>query len=329
MTTRETTELVASALVGLVLVPVLAALFRALTIRVEDETAVLVTRFGKLVSVLKRPGLHVYPSRVLPWVQVRSVSLQRDFRHFMNIHVNDARGTTLVADLWLEFRVVDPQRAVFAVDDWNKALKNVVQHAAIAILGSRQFQDILTDHSEIGEMMRREIEPETERWGVKIDNVFLRDLSLLPEVSQRLFETVAARLELAKAHIEEEGRQRIALLEARTAAEVASLVAEAKGQYPAAVGRAFAKLAAKPEVLAGYNELYELSVLRPHRTVVFQGFEPGEVRAMDAAMAAPPPGDQGIAPFLPPVGGTSDTRLGTRVEGGAPPRRTRSDGTTE
>ena len=62
---------------------------------------------------------------------------------------------------------------------------------------------------------------------------------------------------------------------------------EAKGQYPAAVGRAFAVLGKHPRVLQAYNELYALSQVRPHRTVAFHGFKDDELRAMDAAMLTP------------------------------------------
>lgn len=48
--------------------------------------------------------------------------------------------------------------------------------------------------------------------------------------------------------------------------------------------RAFAALGQRPGVLKAYNELYALSQVRPHRTVAFHGFEPGELRAIDAAM---------------------------------------------
>ena len=119
---------------------------------------------------------------------------------------------------------------------------------------------------------------------MKVELVFLRDLSLLPDVAKQVFASVAARLELAKANIEEDGRQRIALLDANTAAKIAHLIADAKGQYPAAVGRALRKLQDDPEVLAAYEALYEISLVRPHRTVVFSGFENGELRPIDAAM---------------------------------------------
>jgi hypothetical protein len=99
-----------------------------------------------------------------------------------------------------------------------------------------------------------------------------------------MFGTIAARLERAKADVEENGRLDVAQLEAETAMRVAALVAEAKGQYPAAVGRALAELSSRPRLFAAYNELYDLSLIRPHRTVSFRGFQNGEMRATDAAM---------------------------------------------
>jgi hypothetical protein len=78
-------------------------------------------------------------------------------------------------------------------------------------------------------------------------------------------------------------------------------VAEAKGQYPLAIGRALGRLKPEPEVFAAYNELYELSLVRPHRTVAFRGFGEGELRAVDAAMLPSDPGQTAL-PAGPGVG---------------------------
>jgi len=280
-------ELVVGLVSGVVAIPAIAAVARATAIQVEDEEAVIVTRFGKLDRVIREPGWHTLADKVLPWVKLQRVSLRRDFREFSSIHINDARGTSVVIDLWLEFRVIDPAKAIFAVADWDRALQNLVTHASTSILGNRDFQEILCDRDQLGELLRSEMTDECERWGIQVDQLFIRNVSLLPEVSRQVLETIAARLERAKADMEEEGRQRVALLEAQTSAKVAAMVAEAKGQYPAAVGRALHRLRDNPEVLAAYNELYELSLLRPQRVIAFHGFD-GDVRAVDAAMLASP-----------------------------------------
>ncbi len=276
---------------GLALVPVLAAVFRALTVRVDDEEIVLVTRFGRLAERLDRPGLHWLPARALPWVHTHTVSLRKDFRDFKDVHVNDARGTTVTIDLWLEVRIADPVKALFQVSDWDHALQNLVSHAATSILGNREFKQILCDRTELGEVLRRDISQETARWGLAIEQVYIRNVKLLPEVSRQIFETVAARLERARADIEEAGRLAVAQLEADTSVRVASMVAEAKAQYPLAVGRALDAVRAEPVVLDAYNELYALSLVRPHRTIAFKGFEGEALRAVDAAMLAPVIGD--------------------------------------
>ena len=276
-------------LLGIGAIPLLSLASRMFRIEVEDGESVLVTRFGRLVKTLKQPGWHWVFSRVMPWTNTYRVSLRSDFRDFPNICINDARGTTVVVDVWLEFRVVDPVKATFEIADWNHALKNLVSHAVISILGNREFRHILADRTELGEMLRNDIGNETSRWGIQVELAFIKNISLLPEVSQQLFHAVAARLERAKADIEEHGRQRVAMLQAETSARLADLIGESKGQYPAAVGRAYAALKQKPAVFKAYTELYELSMLRPQQTVAFKDFEGGEMRALEAAMLQPPP----------------------------------------
>lgn len=289
MNTGAVVQLVVGIALGFAGIPLVMALLRTVILEVDDEETVLVTQFGKLVATLSRPGLHVYPARVLPWVRTIRVSQRRDFRHFRDVHVNDSRGTTVMVDLWLEFRVADPAKAMFQVFDWDKSLQGLVVHAATAILGNRDFRQILCDRNELGKLLQEDICLETERWGLTVELVFIRNVSLLPDVSRQIFETVAARLERTKADIEEIGRLEVAKIEAETSAQVAALVGEAKGQYPAAIGKAFERLKKVPQVFDAYNRLYEVSLIRPRRTVAFKGFHNGELKAAEAAMITTPP----------------------------------------
>lgn len=300
LTSNPYLSLALGLVVGLFGIPLLLRLARAAVVEVEDEEIVLLTRFGRLVDKLRRPGLHFLPSRLFPWVNTYPVSLKRDFRHFSGVHVNDSRGTTVTVDLWLEFRIVDAEKALFQVAEWDRSLQNLVTHAATAILSDREFKQILHERVELGQILKHDLDLETSRWGIQIESALISALSLLPEVSQQIFESVAARLERARAAIEEQGRIDVAQLNAETSVRVAALVAEAKGQYPLAIGAALARLQTRPQVLAAYSELYELSHVRPHRTIAFRGFGDGEMRAVDAAMmlstAPEQPHEGGAAP---------------------------------
>lgn len=304
MSYEWTSTLILQTIIGFVtailLTPLARAVFHLVTVEVEDETAVLITHFGKLVKTFTAHGAHFYPQKLLPWVRTIPASLQRDFRHYRDIHVNDRRGTTVMVDLWVEFRVTDPQRALFQIENWEMSLQSLLTHSATSILGTQEFSQILENRSQLGSTLKTDILNETTRWGLLIEEVFIRQVSLLPEVSRQMFEAVGARLERAKADVDEEGRLRVAELEARTGAQIAELVAEAKGQYPAAIGRSYETLGQDPEVFKAYRELYDLSLVRPHRTISFQGFSEGEIRAMDAAMVAPPT-PENIAPGMNPI----------------------------
>lgn len=259
------------------------AIFRAIAVAVDDEEVVIITSHGKLVRRLEKPGLHLVFDQAMPWVTLQRVSLARDFRQFSNVHVNDARGTTVMVDLWVELRVKDPVKVLFSVDDWDRSLQNLVSHAATSIMGNREFQEILRDRNELGRQLQEDISAECERWGIHVEMAFVRNVSLLPDVSRQIFDAISARLERAKADIEEAGRLAVAQLEADTSVRIAGLVAEAKGQYPSAIGRAYATLRANPRVLAAYEALYGLNQLRPQRTIAFRGFN-GDMRGIDAAM---------------------------------------------
>ncbi|BBL72862.1 SPFH domain-containing protein [Methylogaea oryzae] len=283
---NDDAQLVLGVLIGLLSIPLAACVARALHVSVQEGETLLVSRFGRLTNVLTRPGWHWVPDRLLPWAQVDHVSTRRDHRIIRDIVVNDAGGTTVMVDVFLELRVTDPVKAKFSVADWERALTNVVTHDVISILGTMDLKDIVADRTELHGQLERDIAEETARWGVRIERVLLHDVRLLPELSEQMLRSVAAKLERWKADVDEEGRQRVAMIEAETTAEVASLLAEAKAQHPLAVGRAYAALRRTPHIRAAFDELYELSLLHPQRTIAFAGFADGELRAVDAAMLA-------------------------------------------
>jgi regulator of protease activity HflC (stomatin/prohibitin superfamily) len=289
MNTQGWLQLIGGAVVGAGLVSVLVRLFKAMTVAVDDRQVALVTVFGRFTEKLSRPGLHVLPLKLFPWVEVTHVSKARDFRSYKGIHVNDSRGTTMLVDLWVELHIVDSVKSQFAVTNWDEALESVVAHAAISILGKSDFQQVLQDRQELGERLRADIAREAERWGLVIDSAFIQQIELLPEVAGQLSTAIAARLERATAEVEATGRLEVAQLEADTAKEVASLVAEARAQYPLQVGAALAEVKKTPAVLEAYLELYELSQLRPQRTVAFRGFDGAQaLRSAEAAMLQTP-----------------------------------------
>lgn len=280
-------------ILGAGIVPVGWILKILMSVEVASETSAVITKFGVVTRVIDEPGFHWLFDKILPWVRVVSVSKQMDFREYRGISVNDSRGTTIIVDLWAEFKITDPRKALFQVENWEESFQSLLFHSATSILGTREFKDILANRTELGNLIREDICDETARWGVDIDMVYVSKLSLLPEVSSQMYQAVSAQLSQAKMWIEENGRIRVAMLQAGTEAEVASLVAEAKAQYPLAVSKAYQEVGGEPEVLNAYKELHRLSLIHPQRAIAFRGFGAKEITALDAAMLIPQAVDGG------------------------------------
>lgn len=248
---------------------------RMTTLHIENETEVLITKFGKVVNKITTPGLH-FCLHFLPWVQVVNVSKKIDHLHYSNLQVNDIRGTTLVIDLWLEYQIEDAEKALFQVENWEESLRSLTINLATSYLSTHDFNTIHTDRLKLSREIKNQLQETVARWGILLNALFICKVSPTSEIAHQMFKTVSAKLEKVKANIEEEGRLKVAVLEADTHKKVAELTAHAKGQYPKAIASAYSKLSKNPKILKAYIELYELSQIRPHRTTTFHGFNEGE-----------------------------------------------------
>jgi regulator of protease activity HflC (stomatin/prohibitin superfamily) len=259
--------------------------FSKVTEQVEDETETFILNMGLVKRRISQPGLHFVPEKIFPWVQSMSISKQIDFKTFKNIQVSDHYGTTVIVDLWVEFHISDPYKALFSVENWSEVLESLVIHTTASILCSQTVEEILKHRNELSEQLRRAMESETERWGIKLSGAMIQNVALLPEISKQFFNSVAARIERTKALIEEEGRIRVAQLEAHTHHKVAELNSLAKTQKTLAIGNAYGKLANSPKTLRAFQEYWELTHLDPRKTVTFNGFSNGPIDAVEASMA--------------------------------------------
>jgi regulator of protease activity HflC (stomatin/prohibitin superfamily) len=260
-------------------------LFKQSTIQVDDETESFVLSMGQVKKRIEKPGLHFIPEKSLPWVQIVNISKQIDFRTYKNIQVSDHYGTTVIVDLWVEFKIFDPYKALFSVENWEEVLESLVIHTTGSILCAQTVDQILKQRHELAHQLRQAMALETERWGISISGAMIQNVGLLPEISKQFFNSVAARIERTKALIEEEGRIKVAQLEANTYHKVAELNSLAKAQLPLAIGGAYGKLSNEPKVLRAYQEYWELTHLDPRKTVTFNGFAANSIDAVEASMA--------------------------------------------
>ncbi len=256
---------------------ILIFLFKRFSVSTPEGHETLSLRFGKLHHRTREAGLAGATKRLVPYDTWITVSRQWDERIYREIETNDHQGTIVKVDLRLTFRINDGERALFAVNDWEAALESTALHETAAQLAGKDRTQFLRCAPELVGQLTASIRKSMTTYGIEVGDVRIMNVEFRPEVTRQMFETVAAKLEVAKAEYEEKGRTDAALLLARTEQRVAELEAKAKTESLKAVGRAYQQLRTRTEVFEAYEDLYRLSQLDPSRVVSFDGFDGGEL----------------------------------------------------
>ncbi|MBC7976443.1 MAG: SPFH/Band 7/PHB domain protein [Myxococcales bacterium] len=267
-------------LLGIVVVPAALVVgilvFKSLFLANPEGHEILQLRFGKLHRRATEPGL-VRGLRSAPYDRWVTVSRQWDERVYRGVESNDSQGTSVKVDLRVTFRIADSERALFAVHDWEEALESATVHEAAAELAGKERALFLRCDASLSAVLSASLQATMAAYGIAIQEVRIMNVQFRLEVARQMFETVAAKLEVAKAEYEERGRNDAALLLARTEQQVAELEARAKTESLKAVGRAYQVLRRTPDIYDAYTDLYQLSQIDPTRVVSFDGFKDGEL----------------------------------------------------
>jgi regulator of protease activity HflC (stomatin/prohibitin superfamily) len=166
----ETTTLVACTFIGLLLVA-LAALASAIRI-VQEYERLVVFRLGRCVGV-RGPGLiFLWPfiergTKVDLREQVREIPHQRSI-------TND--NAPIDIDFLWYYKVVDAMMTVLQVGDFQSAAQGMAVTTLRSVIGEIPLDDVLSEREHINNVLRSKLDEVTERWGVKVTNVEIREI---------------------------------------------------------------------------------------------------------------------------------------------------------
>ncbi len=169
-------------------------LISALRIVREYERAV-VFRLGRLIGA-KGPGLIFLIPIVDKAVKVdlRVVTLDVPKQKIITLD-----NVTVDVDAVVYLRVHEPTNAVIRVNDYLLASSLLAQTTLRDLIGQVTFDDILSRREELNRRMQEILDSATDRWGVKVTSVAIRDVSL-PE---NMYRAIAKQ---AEAEREKRGR---------------------------------------------------------------------------------------------------------------------------
>ncbi|MCW5850830.1 MAG: slipin family protein [Anaerolineae bacterium] len=166
-------------LLVIILIFVVPLVFAAIRIVQEYERGVIF-RLGRLVGA-KGPGLFF----IIPFLD-RMVKV--DLRVFtLDLPSQEAitkDNVTVKVNAVVFYQVIDPTRAVVAVEDFRRSIFQIAQTTLRSVLGQSELDDLLAHRDKINQQLQMIIDEATEPWGVKVTVVEVKDVEL-PQSMQR------------------------------------------------------------------------------------------------------------------------------------------------
>ena len=158
---------------GLVIIAVVLVLSAAIKIVAEYERGVIF-RLGRLVGA-KGPGLFF----IIPFVdRMVKVDLRVVTLDIPSQEAITRDNVTVKVNAVAYFRVVDPSRAIVAVEDFRRATYQISQTSLRSVLGQSDLDELLIHRDEINAKLQKIIDEQTEPWGIKVSIVEVKDVEL-------------------------------------------------------------------------------------------------------------------------------------------------------
>jgi regulator of protease activity HflC (stomatin/prohibitin superfamily) len=157
--------------VGIILLVGLMLLFSAIRIVPEYERLV-VFRLGRAIGE-KGPGLVILIPFVDRAVRVDLREQVREIPHQTSITKDNA---PISVDFLWYFKVIHASQSVLQVGNLEQAAQGMATTTLRAVLGDMMLDDVLSQREHINTVLRTKLDEVTERWGVKVTNVEVREI---------------------------------------------------------------------------------------------------------------------------------------------------------
>ncbi|GAA4759659.1 slipin family protein [Actinomycetospora chibensis] len=140
----------------------------------------VVFRFGRLRAT-REPGLRF----MIPLVdRMRKVSLRTVTMPIPSQQVITRDNVSINVAAVAYFRRVDPVACIIAIENVQTAIGQIAQTTVRNVVGRSSLDDVLSDTETLNESIKEILDRTTERWGVLVELVELKDIEL-PQSMQR------------------------------------------------------------------------------------------------------------------------------------------------
>lgn len=172
----------------------LALFFLLSSVRIVQEyERGIVFRLGSCLSGWKGPGLVL----ILPFGIDRMVKV--DIRTItMDVPPQDIitrDNISVQVDAVVYFQIVDPRKAILAVEQFYYATSKLAQTTLRSVAGQRELDHLLTEREELNMRLQEILDKHTDPWGIKVTLVEIKQIDLPQEMRRAMARQAEAERE--------------------------------------------------------------------------------------------------------------------------------------
>ena len=222
---------------------------------IREYQRVVLFRLGRAVGA-KGPGL-IFINPVTDRISL--VDLRELFLEIPHQTAITKDNASISIDFIMFYKVLDPVMSVVQVRDFSGAALNIAATTLRSVVGEMSLDDVLSKREDMNNALRTKLDDVTERWGVKVTNVEVREINPPPQVQDAMTRQMSAERTRRAVVTESEGQRQAAITVAEGQKQSAILAAEgdrqaailaAEGERQAAVLRAQGLAKALDEITA-------------------------------------------------------------------------------
>lgn len=221
----ENTIITTLCLVGIVIMGILVFLWNAIKI-VNEYQRLVVFRFGRAIGE-KGPGLVLLIPFVDRAVKVDLREQVREIPHQTSITKDNAPIS--IDFLWF-YKVLSPTDSVLQVGNFEIAAQGMATTTLRSVIGGILLDGVLSEREYINNVLRTRLDEVTERWGVKVTNVEIREIIPPKDVQDAMNRQLSAERNRRAVVTESEGTRAAAVNVADGEKQAAILRAEGERQ---------------------------------------------------------------------------------------------------
>jgi regulator of protease activity HflC (stomatin/prohibitin superfamily) len=210
-------------------------------------------RLGKYIRVLNQ-GLNF----VCPLINtVVKLDLRTQVLDVPSQEVITRDNSPVNVDAIIYIKVTDPKNAFFEVTDYRMATVYLAQTTLRSVIGEMELDDILSNREKINLQLRDILDENTDKWGVKVEAVEIRELDPARKVKEAMEEQTSSERKRSAAILQADGLKRAAILEAE--GKKKSRILEAEGLRQSMILEAEGKRLAV--ILEGQGDAQRLRIM--------------------------------------------------------------------